>query len=229
MLDPDFPERLLQSGYQRTMEFIHFLSQDYSKRGLTEKTDRCVAISGLGARIARALDCKSRYGIFERYLHSNLLWQASDNKMEEIAYETQHVPSWSWMAYSGGIQFMDIPFGKVDWIDDLRFDEECDCDHAIIADVGVFQDCLMRPHGKRCAVLDSGGKERGWIQYDAEDGGELCKEQCVVVGRTEKSCVEEYYILVIRPTRVDSKYRRVGVGMIHSDYVVRRGINVRVV
>ena len=47
MLDPNFPNRLLKSGYQRTMEFIHFLFEDFSKRDLTEKTDRAVAISGL--------------------------------------------------------------------------------------------------------------------------------------------------------------------------------------
>jgi len=70
------------------MEFIHFLFEDYSKRDLTEKTDRAVAAYGLEARIARTLTCQSRYGIFERYLHRNLLWQASDNKMERIKYPT---------------------------------------------------------------------------------------------------------------------------------------------
>jgi len=123
MLDPNFPKRLLKLGYQRTMEFIYFLFEDYSKRDLIEKTDRAVVISGLEARIARALKCWSRYGIFKRYLHRNLLWQASDNKMERIEYPTRNVPSWSWMAYNGGVQFMDIPFGTVDWIDNLRFDE----------------------------------------------------------------------------------------------------------
>ena len=54
MLDPHFPERLVQSGDQRTIEFIHSLFEQYSKRGLTKKTDRCVAISALEARIARA-------------------------------------------------------------------------------------------------------------------------------------------------------------------------------
>jgi hypothetical protein len=145
MLDPNFPNRLLKSGYQRTMEFIYFLFEDYSKRNLTEKTDRAVATSGLEARIAGALRCQSRYGIFEQYLHRNLLWQASDNKMERIKYPTRNVPSWSWMAYNGGIQFMNIPFGTVDWIDNLRFDKGCEL--ALITDVGEFRDCTMEPDG----------------------------------------------------------------------------------
>jgi hypothetical protein len=103
MLDPNFPNRLLESGYRRTMEFIHFLFEDYSKRDLTEKTDKSVATSGLVARIAGALKCQSRYGIFQQYLHRNLLWQTSDNKMERIVYKNRNVPSWSWMAYNGGI------------------------------------------------------------------------------------------------------------------------------
>ena len=107
------------------MEFIHFLSEAYSKRHLTEKTDRCVAISGLEARIARARGCQSRYGIFGEFLHRNLLWQRSGReKMQRIGYEPGIVPSWSWMAYYGGIQFMDIPFGEVDWNDKLQFNKE---------------------------------------------------------------------------------------------------------
>lgn len=231
MLDPNFPDRLLESGDQRITEFIHFLSEDYSKRGLSVKTDRCIAISGLEARIARAIGCRSRYGIFQRYLHRNLLWQASDNRMERIVYKNQHVPSWSWMAYNGGIQFIDIPFNAVDWIGNLRFDKEREA--ALIADVGKFLDCTMELDGRHYAVLDPGGMKRGWIQYDVEEGGNLCKERCVVVGRVDGEVVEsgldEYYILVVRPTSMDDEYSRVGVGLIQSDYIVRQRPNVRVV
>ena len=136
MLDPNFPNRLLSSGPARTMEFIHFLCEDYSKRGLTVKTDRYVAISGLVARIAGALKCRSRYGIFERYLHRNLLWQAFDNQMERIEYPGREVPSWSWMAYTGGIQFMEIEWGVVEWIDSLHLDDERKL--ALCGDVGKF-------------------------------------------------------------------------------------------
>ena len=50
LLDPEFPDRLLQSGYRRTVDFIHFLFEHYSKRDLIYKTDRVVAISALEAR-----------------------------------------------------------------------------------------------------------------------------------------------------------------------------------
>ncbi|KAH8723294.1 heterokaryon incompatibility protein-domain-containing protein [Phaeosphaeriaceae sp. PMI808] len=212
-LDPDFPSRLLHSGTPRILNCISFLFQDYSKRNLTVPTDRCIAISG--------------YGIFQKYLHRNLLWQASNDKMKEIAYD-HHVPSWSWMAYSGGIQFMDIPLGEVDWIDHLRFDE-CECDYAISSNLWTFQNCTMGPYEAQYAVLDSDGAKRGWIQYDVEGSKDLRKEQCVVVGRKINSGIQEYYVLVVRPTSVDGEYRRVGVGLIRSDCVVGQRINVRVV
>jgi hypothetical protein len=64
MLDPNFLEQLLKAGNKRTIEFIQFLSTEYLKRGLTEKTNRWAAISGLESRIAQAKKCKTRFGIF---------------------------------------------------------------------------------------------------------------------------------------------------------------------
>ncbi|PSN58766.1 hypothetical protein BS50DRAFT_509840 [Corynespora cassiicola Philippines] len=223
MLDPYFPERLVQSGRQRTLEFIHFLFEEYSKRGLTKETDRCVAISGLEARIARARECEKRYGVFQQFLHRNLLWQPSEKKLDQISYDKKSVPSWSWMAYNGGIQFMDIPFNQVSWINNLRFD--ADCQSTLIADVGRFRHDTIKPAGDHHNVLNFFGRKRGWIRYDVVEGNNLDEERCVVVGKKAK----EYYILVVRPTGVDGEYSRVGTGLIRSDCVVRERVGVRVV
>lgn len=240
MLDPSFPKRLVKSGYQRTMEFIHFLSAEYSKRGLTEKTDRCVAISGLEDRVAHVKECQSRYGIFQPFLHRNLLWQRSaEERMKRIGYETQAVPSWSWMAYDGGIQFMDIPFGDVDWMVNLRFKKKHKHEwfnengkHALVTDIGGFQNCGLEQRNTNYVILDSNKAERGWIQYDVEASENFRVERCVVVGRESRENElgqRKYYILVVRPTSVDSEYTRVGVGWIQSDYVTRQRLNVRIV
>lgn len=147
------------------------------------------------------------------------------------------------MGYSGGIQFLEIPLGQVDWVDHLRFDGGCECDHAIISDIWKFQNCTIGPYKGQYAVLDSNGVKRGWIEYDVEDGTELSRERCVVVGRKHKFehnerikddhnsalGAAEYYMLVVRPTSVDAEYKRVGVGLIQSDCVVGERTNVRVV
>ncbi|KAF3028317.1 hypothetical protein E8E11_000098, partial [Didymella keratinophila] len=154
-LDPNFPKRLLDSGQERTLNCISYLIQEYSKRNLTVPSDRRVAISALEDRIKGALksrfkdplrdrveralrDCikgtlndrSSRYGIFQKFLHRNLLWHANDCQLKKIGYEPP-LPSWTWMAYSGGVQFIDVSFGDMEWVDSIRFDEETE--KAIIA------------------------------------------------------------------------------------------------
>lgn len=87
----------------------------------------------------------------------------------------------------------------------------------------------MGLYGAQYAVLDSDGAKRGCIQYGVEGSKDLRKEQCVVVGRKSNRRIKEYYVLVVRPTRVDSEYRSVGIGLIQSDCVVGHWVNVRVV
>jgi len=221
------------------MEFIHFLSEEYSKRGLTNETDRCVAIYGLMAGIARAKECQSRYGIFERYLHRNILWQRSDGKMKRIMYETPMVPSWSWMAYDGGIQFMDIHFSSVTWNDNVRFSNWTDKlqlekhKYALVADVCIFRNCDLEQGDTSYTIVDSSKAERGQIQYDIEASEDLHTERCIVVGKGSLGYKIlknwKYYILVVRQSTVAGEYMRVGAGWIQNDYVVRHKLNVRVV
>jgi hypothetical protein len=238
LLDSNFPNRLLRSGSYRTIEFVNYLFRDYSGRNLTNRKDRKLAISGLESRIAGALRCEHRYGVFQRHLHRNLLWQAID-KMEPIAYDSgTQVPSWSWMACHGRIRFVDIQYGCVSWVNALAFDENYN--GALITTVGEFTGCNIERDGACHTILDGSGVRRGWIQYDVEDSGELSRERCVVVGkesdrtdcwRKSKSAsgVENYFVLIVRPTSVDDEYKRVGVGSIQSCCVIRERSQVRIV
>jgi hypothetical protein len=240
MLDPNFPERLLRAGNERTIEFIQFLSTEYSKRGLTEKTDRCAAISGLESRIAQAKKCETRFGIFQSFLHRSLLWQRSEERdTDRIDYGAQIVPSWSWMAYSGSIQFMDITFGNGEWVRSLRFNKRYKYRRfnkkwkpALVTDIGSFQRCNLERRGTGYAILDLGGTERGRIQYDMETHEHLDAERCVVVGRDSRDSdagKRKYYILVVRSTSMENEYTRVGAGWILSDYVARQGVQALIV
>jgi hypothetical protein len=242
MLDSNFPKRLLEAGDERTIEFIQFLSTEYSRRGLTEKTDRSTAISGLENRIAQAKKCETRFGIFQSFLHRSLLWQRPEERnTDRIGYKTQIVPSWSWMAYNGSIQFMDIAFGKVEWVRSLRFNKRNryrwfnkKWKPALVTDISSFRNCSVKQSESGCTILDSGGAERGGIQYDVETHERLDFERCVVVGRDWgyfQSDAEErkYYILVVRSTGMENEYTRVGAGWIRGDYVARQDIQALIV
>jgi hypothetical protein len=212
------------------VEFIHFLFENYSKRELTKDTDRCVAVSGLEARIARALNCNSRYGIFQKHLHRNLLWQVSDRKTKRITYDNnQEVPSWSWMSCSGGVRFPEITMGWVSWAKTLALDAERDS-AALIADVYEFRQVTLKPYANHYRISISFGKETGWVEYDVEDGKSGRRDHCVVIGRTEYGThPKDYYILVVAPTKEDGEYRRVGFGMVGTGCVKRLRAGVRVV
>ena len=233
LLDPSFPDRLLQSGRSRTVEFIHFLFEDYSRRDLTELKDRRIAASGLEARIAGTLHCKSKYGIFKTHLHRNLLWQAWDKKPVRIAYDRgQDVPSWSWMACSGGIKFMEVATGSVSWVNTLAFDAERDS-AALITDVGQFQYVTLKKNGDRYTLSNLFGRQKGWVRYDVEGVESSRRDCCVVIGRTEKTekkiSKKYYYILVVLPTREDREYTRIGVGMVRTGCVKRLRASVRII
>jgi hypothetical protein len=140
------------------------------------------------------------------------------------------------MAYNGGIQFMDIPFGDVGWNTKLRFNKKHkfpffkkvqEGNHALITDVGRFRNCSLEQNGTDFTILDSRKAKIGWIRYDVEASEDLHAKQCVVVGREPGK--QEDYILVVRPTSVDGVYMRVGVRWIESGYTARQKLNAQVV
>jgi hypothetical protein len=240
MLDPSFPQRLLQSGNERTIEFIQFLSTEYSKRGLTYETDRRAAISGLESRIARARGGETRFGIFQSFLHRSLLWQRSEERdQDRIDYGAHIVPSWSWMAYNGSIKFTDVPFGSVEWERSLRFNKRYKYRRfnkkwkpALVTNISSFRNCSFKRSEAGCAILDSDRAERGEIQYDVKTHERLDSDRCVVLGRDVLESIAgktNYYILVVRPTGMENEYTRVGAGRIQSDYVARQDLQALIV
>ena len=156
-------------------------------------------------------------------------------EIKRIDYGDLKVPSWSWMAYNGGIQFLDIPFSLVEWIDNLRFHGKRG--HALRAEIGQFWKCRIEQEETRGVILDSGGTKRGWLQYDVDGGIDVHLQRCVVVGRIHKEHKNEdedkdefeYYILVVSPTCSKEEYERIGIGMVQASYVSRVGLNVRIV
>ncbi|KAF2174745.1 hypothetical protein K469DRAFT_725092 [Zopfia rhizophila CBS 207.26] len=75
LLDPEFPERLSSSGYHSTITFIQFLFEKYAQSGLSKKSDREIAISGLVKRMETVFKNEYRHGIFADCLSRLLLWR----------------------------------------------------------------------------------------------------------------------------------------------------------
>jgi hypothetical protein len=110
--DPEFPHSIRERSKQAQIKLFQSLFADYSNLGITEPRDRPVAIDLLAMALANALDTNVRYGIFECFLHRSLLWQWAQNiPLRQISYDAGKAPpSWSWMAYHGPIQYLQIEY-----------------------------------------------------------------------------------------------------------------------
>ena len=177
------------------------------------------AIHGLEECIAEAICCESRFGIFRRYIHRNLLWQATGEMVQKIQYDVV-MPSWSWMACTGGIQFLHINYGELALNKNLLFDKSRK--EALSANLGAFVDCRLEPdeEGEQLLV-DESGSNAGWIKLDVKDGESLDGLHCIVVGKEKKDKVEGYFILAVLGTGTANEYRRAGFGAIECRFVVK--------
>ncbi|KAK3360343.1 heterokaryon incompatibility protein-domain-containing protein [Lasiosphaeria hispida] len=225
ILDPTFPSRLTESGPIRTADFVRFLFKKYSASYLTFGTDRDVAIDSLVERMAQVLETEVRYGIFDCFRSSLLLWKRSqEDKTPRIPYGDRTVPSWSWMAYSGGIDFLsDI---KQNLVVPSRVDLG-------FADDGKALDVKVRRFGENCRVeqqaeghvIVNGTEEVGCIWFDVADRIEF--KHCVAVGMDKHDKKEDprktYYILVVWKKEDGVEYERLGVGKVEAQYVSRDG------
>jgi hypothetical protein len=134
------------------------------------------------------------------------------------------------MAYTRGIEFMDVDFGKLDLFENLSFDGKDN--QALITNVWEFQDCHLKetakakPEAARREILDSCKTERGWIIYDVKGKEDFLLERAVVVGSKDQS---EYYMLIVRQRGGNkSEYERVGIGKVQKGCISRQQADVRV-
>jgi len=229
-MDPQFPNRLLKAGSGRVLGFIQYLFQDFSQRRLTNTTDRSVALSGIESRIAEAIKTKIIYGIPTKYIHEILLWQRQEcEELKKITYVDKSIPSWSWVTYSGPIEFAISPATYMGWRTGLSF--EGGPKIALSAtEVANFTGCEVKGEGVTKEILKKGGEGVvGWIRYDImEDTPEFDVQRCIVVGRKDWAR-EQYYVLVVNPSSLKHEYTRIGIAMIDASHLSRINGKVRVV
>ncbi|KAM7210022.1 hypothetical protein V8F06_014596 [Rhypophila decipiens] len=137
--DPSFPSVALSGNRGAEIRWYQELYEQYSRLSLSHLQDRPIAIRGLESRLIAAFakkypekDITGAYGVLHDgrdggLLHRGLLWRrgSAEGKahgrtlgLRAINFPPGHEdipPSWSWMAYSGGIDFIKVPGGTVEW------------------------------------------------------------------------------------------------------------------
>ncbi len=227
--DSQFPksaERFLKGGRIRLYEEVY---QRYSRLAFTHMTDRSVAISGLEKRLIRTFNTVGEYGILEQHLSRSLLWQRGINEMmQAIQYPpSRQVPSWSWMAYTGRIAYLEIPFGKVEWFGDIQspFSRSPLGNNSSGRRKEDAAPPLEIKALARDLSLQSVEQESKSVFFDTHDMSGFTELKCVVIARDKlpaSSNKRTCYILIIAPQllrEAQGPYKRVGVGALEEDQI----------
>lgn len=78
------------------------LIQDYSRRGLTQGSDKLIALSGLVKEAQEQTGLRYCAGIWLEMIHAELCWVLREGESGSIA-PTYRAPTWSWASIDGPV------------------------------------------------------------------------------------------------------------------------------
>lgn len=245
MGDPAFPTKAMKAT-SRALRISYFqeLYKQYSRLEFTRPDDRAFGIAGLEQRLLEAYKTPGGYGVFDDgtstdggLFHRSLLWKRGEEKgdapemlpIDFPARRNIHVPSWSWMAYTGGIDYADPPFKKAEWetSDIVPPWTRGNARETSSAPLNGF--VAIQATVRTYAVPEERTTEVqlvfDQVRTPGSDGRDAC---CVVVARSNETRVDNnrkrYYVLLVSPTRQRSNsgvhaFKRVGVGYMLGRYI----------
>ncbi|KAF2188522.1 hypothetical protein K469DRAFT_565361, partial [Zopfia rhizophila CBS 207.26] len=236
--DPKFPDKAMRAN-SRALKISYFqdLYQQYSRLGFSRIEDRPIAIAGLEKRLQKAFHTKGGYGIFDDgpdggLFHRSLLWQRGEDEasLTPIVFPVERnsrVPTWSWMAYKGGIDYGDPPFQTADWEKNEIRPPWTRGDNGHVD--SAHQDTEMAL-GATVRDFTVAGRKADEVKliYDTErTASDGQRRQCVIVARSKDGKTDKdkrHYVLIVTPTdataaRGDKIYKRVGAGFMLGKHI----------
>lgn len=207
--------------------------KQYSHLSFSNDFDRPMAINGLETRVLAALKTKGGFGVFDEgtkkkgLLRRSLLWHRSAKtpRLNRITFPAGRaisvVPSWSWMAYTGGIDYISPAFGGVDWAEMQSPWSDAGENGGARTEFQGGNIALVAEAQEYDLTLTRQGE--GILHFDTPERSEsLSTTLCVVLGREKPTATSlqkglVHYVLIVKPTTsVDRNgnkvYERVGAG-----------------
>lgn len=194
--------RLFETGESSPMEDSLFETcfSRYSTLDITDCRDRPAGILGLESRLAVSYKTASLYGILLSSFYSSLFWHRSGEKrLKAIDFQQENVPSWSWMACEGAINYGFLPgsfSGSIQFDGAGKEGEDITLTNAgrlaPIREAGfwliapLYQasgSCIIEPDSNSNCKVIAGDKFLGWLRYDGKDMKAGTSLFCVRVGR----------------------------------------------
>ena len=199
----------------------------YSYLRLAIVQDRPLAIARLERRLLRAFGTSGGFGMFSDVpnsgmFHWGLLWRRGKDQdwMAAIDFPAhRRVPSWSWMAYSGGIGYGIAPLSAIDWeVEEIRSPWSGRRSHDLQIGLTYSEAALT------AVVRDFNAANRRQDEvnliYDTEPTTYDNRTQCVIIARSKEEKTDDdrtfYVLLVVTTGRAldggEMEYKRVGIG-----------------
>ncbi|KAI0523946.1 hypothetical protein F5B22DRAFT_423512 [Xylaria bambusicola] len=203
--DPDFPARSL-----KTLHPVQTYQQFYERYSLLRfsfATDRLLAFQGLEKRVLLSLKSAGGYGVVERFFHRSLLWRRGpEQTLERIEFpEEQHIPSWSWQAYIGGITYLEMPPDTIAW------NKNC------YTPRHDFSELIAEAWDFDFQAASSDESNNLTVVWDQGEHGRREDLKCITVGSSKASSDEigprsANYLLIVAPSGDHNIFERLGVG-----------------
>ncbi|KAF5597857.1 serine threonine kinase [Fusarium pseudocircinatum] len=240
--DPNFPQKAIMSAAApqettRGQRILYYqdLYKTYSKLDFSHWEDRAVALNGLEQRLAWGFKCRGKFGILgdsieaghKSLLHRSLLWirglnQDSLRKIQFPSHREQ-IPTWSWMAFQGEIDYLSVPFDQVEWVAELKSPWEA----TETKSTGRSEMPSVRARAYRLSRETSPDVN---LVFNCRDQlpPPISNALCVVVGRARGLVPERsrtHYVLLVRPfDSVGSSMNlrtceRVGAGSLPREFI----------
>ncbi|KAI0432193.1 hypothetical protein F5Y09DRAFT_160880 [Xylaria sp. FL1042] len=238
--DPNFPNKAISVQRGLRIRYFQDLYKQYSRLNFSRIEDRPFAIEGLENRLRTAYGTDGAYGIFDDgpgkgLFHRSLLWQRGEDEpspgLSRIVFPPGckvTVPTWSWMAYCGGIDYVDPPFDQTIW--------EKEDIHPPRIKSSSSANSSHTPHARMelqvtVRRFNVAGHQEGEVKlvYDIEKGKpDGMQPQCVVVAKSREgrtSQEKKYYVLLVSPSNLpvngdDHVYERVGAGAMLGRFIL---------
>jgi len=162
-------------------------------------------------------------------LRRSLLWQRGKSEtLRKITFPPERniaVPTWSWMAYEGGIDFLELPLGGVNWQKDEVHSPWNITAPEVYHTTDQTGSIELSAIARKFEEQGTQGKE-SMVVYDIPEN-ERQALRCVVMGKRkakekEKVALENarHYVLFIAPQPGAPKiYERVGVGYMPGKFI----------
>lgn len=235
MGDPNFPSILDTAQLGEKIERFQQLYSVYSRLGLTRPYDRPMAIASLEKRLLRTLQIQGGFGIFDGgsekgLLRRSLLWCRGKDTPSlcpiEFPPNSDTVPSWSWMARSGGIDYLTPRLAGFDWEDlELPWYRS----ESIQSDITL---------GAQARDYDHGRAEKGesLVILDDPTDTDYYRAMCVVLG-VQKGAIpaedKQHYVLLVVATKTthhtgSKLFKRIGAGYLPGRCIIGDPVPINV-